>query len=595
MGAQTMDLDVLINGATVVDGTGAPAVQANIGIVGERIVGIGDFGAQAARVIDASGLVACPGFVDAHSHADLSILQYPLAENLIMQGITTFVGGNCGFSPAPVKETGYAERLLRRWSDDGQISWRTFGDWLDMVETHGISPNYVPLVGHNSLRGALMGQDFQRAASRGEVAEMELMLAEALQSGAHGVSVGLDAAWPGHFAERGELAALVRATGERGGLFAPHTRHHQNQWPVDDPAEFGYGLFHAPRGEIITGRYHGLLEAVEIARAAGSVKTHIAHFTPAYIVPQPHPAFLDDALAQATLVDVIDRANDEGLDVSFNAIAWSQSIGAEAPILDDFFSHQLLLPDWLRALDREAFVERLSDPPFRARVKNVITSGKFKFGMIHPLTDPYWIDCYRILRCRERTFEGRTLGELARERQPGDIIRAVYETSLDVLLDILAVDPGATWALIIDKREYGALAVFFQHPRGVPCTDVAAMPAQPVRKFNVPPSAYGLYPHYLRTFVKEKGALSLEHAVRKATSVPAREVFGLQDRGVLREGAYADVVLFDFDALEEANDFLKPAQPPRGISQVFVNGVTAYERGRHTGALPGKVLRRGEC
>lgn len=223
MGAQTMDLDVLIKDATVVDGTGAPAVRASIGVVGERIIGIGRFDAQAARVIDANGLVACPGFVDAHSHADLSILQYPLAENLIMQGITTFVGGNCGFSLAPVKGTEYAERLLGRWSDDEQISWRTFGEWLDRVETHGISPNYVPLVGHNSLRGALMGQDFQRAASRGEAAEMELMLAEALESGAHGMSVGLDAAWPGHFAERDELVTLLRATGKRGGaLRASH-------------------------------------------------------------------------------------------------------------------------------------------------------------------------------------------------------------------------------------------------------------------------------------------------------------------------------------------------------------------------------------
>jgi N-acyl-D-amino-acid deacylase len=571
--------DVLIRNTTIVDGTGRPAYTGNVAITGDRITRVGDVQGAAARVIDGSGLVTSPGFVDIHTHADTSILQYPLAENLAMQGVTTFVGGNCGFSMAPILAQASFEPVRRIWAVDQALDWRTFAQWLAKVEAERPAPNYVPMVGHNTIRWAVMGDDFRRKATAAEISAMKSLVTEAMESGAFGLSSGVDAAWAGHFAHVDEIIELVKVARQFDGLYTPHTRHHQNQWPASHPHEFGYGVFHAPAGEIVTGRYHGLLEAVEISRLAGGVRLHIAHLTPAYIIPQPHPAFLDEAAARATLVDIVDKAKNDGLDVTFNVVAWRQSIGAQVPIVETFFASRALLPEWFRSLTREQFVAGLKAPSFRKRVKDVVYSGKFKFGMLHPLTDPYWMDCYQVLRCRNKEYEGRTIGEIARRRQPQHIIAAVYDEALAVVFDVLLDDPEATWALINDKRVQGALSIFMQHPDGMPSSDVQAMPATPagsssIYGFGIPPIAYGLFPHFLRTVVREQGILTLV------------------DRGVLAPGACADVVVFDAATIGEANDLLNPTRPPAGIVHVLVNGEMIYEQGKHTGRRPGRVLRR---
>jgi len=589
--------DLVIRNTQIIDGTGAPAFTGGVAVRGDRIVGVGDVGASAARVIDGDGLVTCPGFVDVHSHADTSILQYPHAENLVMQGITTFVGGSCGQSVAPLLRTEYVEELLSSAGDPPTMDWRTFEEWLSRVETNGMSLNYVPLAGHNAVRSSLMGPDFRRRARRDEIKKMKLLVDEAMRSGAFGFSTGLDPGLPGHYADVDEIVALAGVAKSYGGLFTPHTRHHQNQWPAPSTEEAGYGLFDAPPGELFVGRYHGLLEAVEISRKAGQVRLHIAHLTPAYLVPQPHPAFLDEALAKATLVDVIDRAGDQGVDVTYSVIAWDHSIGGNLPIRESFFANRQHLPEWMQALPFGEFAERLNDQAFRNRLKDLIQSGMFKFGMIHPVTDPYWMDGYRVQTCKAAQYEGRTIGNLARERAPETIIDTVYEASFETLFDILAADPDATWALVTDKRECGALPVFLKHPAGMPCSDVGSLPMQPTEKsmrsgYGVSPTAFGLFPHYIRTYAREEGVLSLEEAIRKATSLPAQRVLGLTDRGILREGACADLVVFDYEQLQETTDYLRPNRSPEGIKLVMVNGVVVREDMRHTGAKPGKVLRR---
>jgi N-acyl-D-amino-acid deacylase len=573
--------DILIQNATIVDGSGQPAYRGNVGIRGERIVAVGETGDQAAdRVIDGRGLIACPGFIDPHSHANRGVVDTPTADNLVMQGITTFLGDNCGMSSAPTPDLGFAE-------------------WLAEADSARPSVNYATLVGHNTLRRTVMGDDWHRAATAKEVAAMEALVEEAMQAGAYGLSDGLDAAWPGHFAAVSEIVTLARMAQRYGGFYTPHTRHHQNQWPADRPDEYGYGLFHAPKGETIVGRYHGLLEAVEISRQANRIPLLIVHLTPAYLVPQPHPAYLDDCLAQATLEDIIDKPRNEGLDVTFNAIAWGQSIASEAPLMASFFDASQLRPDWLVAMDVDSFTENLKTRAFRAKVRGFIESGKFKIRMMHPLSDPYWMDCIQIVRSAVEPAVGRTIGEMARERSPHSILEAVYESSWEVVFDLLVEDPDTTCADFVDKREYGALKTFLAHPAGMPCTDVGILPAKPqlppsegLYTRGVSPTAYGLFPHYLRMMVREWGALSLEEAIRKATSLPAG-VIGLPDRGRLAEGACADVVLFDLETLQENADFRNPAQAPKGIRYVLVNGQIVCEDGAHTGARPGKVLRHG--
>jgi N-acyl-D-aspartate/D-glutamate deacylase len=407
------DADVLvIRDTTIVDGTGRPAYTGSVAIRGSKIVAVGQVDVDGARRIDGEGRITCPGFVDPHSHADGSILDYPLAENLVMQGITTFVGGNCGMSQAP--------------TEDPSQPWRTFDEWLSHVEGVGLSPNYAPLVGHNTVRRIALGEKWRREATADEVQAMADMVEEAMRGGAFGLSTGLDAAWPAHFAAVDEIVALAKVARRYGGFFAPHTRHHQSQWPADDPDEYGYGIFHAPAGEVIAGRYHGLLEAVEISRKADQVPLIIAHLTPAYVVPQPHPDFLDDALARATLMDVIDRPRQEGLDVTYNVIAWSQSIASEAPLMASFFNPALALPEWIKDMSPEAgapeaFAHGLKERAFRDKVRDFVFSGKFKFRMIHPHADPYWMDCIQIVRCQDESYVGKTIGELARQREPDSI------------------------------------------------------------------------------------------------------------------------------------------------------------------------------
>jgi N-acyl-D-amino-acid deacylase len=591
--------DLLIENTHLVDGTGRPGFPGSIGVRGERIAAIGTLDATASHVIDGRGLVTCPGFIDPHSHADVTLLKYPLAESLLMQGVTTVIAGNCGTSLAPFRDAGSSDILTaikQVLGTQGDIPWRTFAEWLGVVESAGSAVNYAPLVGHSMLRIAAMGGQTYQPATEEQITVMEQLAREAMRSGAFGLSFGLDGSWPGAYAQREELVRMARIAGDFGGFFTPHTRFHQNQWPASRPDQHGYGLYHGAPGEIFAGRYHGLLEAVEISRQAGRVPVTIAHFTPAYTVPLPQPDYLAEAVARATLETVIDRAWDEGLKVLFNVVAWQHHIGGMSPIIDSFYSFQLSLPPWLRAMKKEDFAAALLKPDFRQQVKELVYSGTFKFNMVNPVSEPYWMDNSRILECQNSEYVGRTIGEIARQREPHSIVTAAYKTTLEVLFDILAADPHAQWVHFRDLRHDRVLATFLQHPAASPCTDGFALSSAAkyedgIFPYGICPGYFSMFPHYIQEFVKEKATLSLEEAVRKATSFPAREMLGLADRGVLAEGAYADLVVFNYENLRGNDDYRHPTCPPQGINQVIVNGKVAFEQGQSTGLRAGKVLR----
>jgi len=585
--------DIIIKNATIIDGSGRPGYKGDLAIAGERIAALGKVRGNTKLALDGTRLVVCPGFIDAHSHADCTILQFPGAANLIRQGITTFAGGHCGITLAPVKSERYIKKDIKQsFGVDPEIAWRSFGEFLGCVEKRKIAPNYIPLAGHHALRAAVLGMNYNRPSTAGELKEIKNHLKEALNSGCFGLSVGLDGGTPGHFAGIDELVALVKIVKQYNGIFAPHTRHHQNQWPASKPGESAYGIFNAPPGEIIAGRYHGLIEALEITKLAGNPRLHISHMTPAYLVPQPHPLWLDEALAHATLESIIDRPAAEGMDISYNVIPSEHSVGFESSILNVFFAQSLNLPRWLKRMRPREFAARLKSGDFRNKVRCLIYSGKLKFQMIHPITDPYWMDCYEVLRCRRRAYVGKTIWQIAKQRQPDHTIDAVYTESINVLFDIIAHDPDATWALIKDKRESGCLPVFLQHPRGIPCSDVHAKPGDsPVAS----PTEYNIFPMFLQKMVKEKHVLSLETAIHKITSFPAKRVFGLSDRGILKPGAFSDIVLLDFEKLKVYDDFRRPTKSPAGIRCVIINGHIACKNGVLSADRRGKVLRKQIC
>lgn len=589
-------LDILIKNTNIVNGLGELGFKGDIGIKDKKIVLIGNIKTDAEIVIDGTDLITCPGFIDTHTHADLSIPGDPGAENFIMQGVTSFVGGHCGISPSPVGDVDFYNTYMTSIGVKMQREWTTFEEWLSYVEIKGIAANYIPLVGHNVLRGAVLGKDFKRASQLHETERIKTYLKEALDAGVFGMSAGFDGGTAGHYADDNEMVELLKILKQRDALYAPHTRHHQNQWPSDKKNESAYGLYVGPKGEILTGRYHGLLEVLEHAKQVPGIRVMISHLTPIYIVPQPHADYLDEAIARASMEEIIDKPRKEGMDIYFNMVASDYSIGSELPMIKSFFNRSLALPKWLAALDRHAFIKGLQSKKFRVKIKDFVYSGRFKFGMLSPATDPYWSECYRIIRCDNKKYVGKTIFELAQERSPRSIVNAVYNEVVEVVCDILMECPDTTWALIRDKREAGTYAEFLKHPCGMPCSDAVSFPADPEGKgaildIGVPPSAYNMMPAYLAKMVKEDKSLSIIEAITKLTSLPAN-VLGIKNRGVLKEGNWADIVMLDWDQLNVRHDFEKPNSRPEGIRYVIVNGSIAYQNGCFTSSQSGFVLRK---
>lgn len=576
--------DILIKNVTIVDGSGEPSYKGDIAIEGEKIAALGEIRGDAVKVIDGSGLIASPGFIDPHSHADMAILGRPTADNLVMQGITTFIGGNCGLSPAPVvdkdlmlKLYGGSESLLGY-----PIEWNSFAEWLDKVENTGSALNYIPMVGHHAIRIAVMGENVMRPASTAEIEEMMGVVNQAMQEGAWGFSTFRDPG-PCEFATLEELVDLMRVVKQYDGFYMPHTYRIQSQWPTDDPKEVGYIVFHGPTEDVYVGRYRGYLEAIEVGRQTGA-RVHVAHLGTAYPIFQPHPAYLDEASARATL-EIFDQARAAGVDVTYDTIAASSSISGQLPLLSAFAR-------WVDAdLEGEALKAWLISPAFRQAVKEAYAAGRLKFAMVHTRVDPYWFDNFLIVKHSNPAYAGKPLEEIVKESG---------KDPLDLVLDLLSEDPGATWVQFRDKRMNDeAIAVFIKHPLGMPCTDMIAVTSLDAADepgtlgYGLSPIMFGLYAHYLGNFVRERGDFSLEWAVRQATSAPA-ERFGIEQRGRLQAGYYADIVLFDINTVAMQGDFHQPAQRPAGIQAVLVNGQVVYDGQNVTGALPGKVLRKSD-
>jgi len=556
--------DLIIQNATIIDGTGDKGYTGDVAVRGETIAALGKFNGEAPVVIDGTGLIVCPGFIDPHSHADMSIKQFPLAENLVAQGITSFLGGNCGLSPAPRKNL-------------------TFKEWLSNIEQATFTVNYIPLVGHHPVRQMVLGNDYKRTARPDEIEQMQAHVEEAMESGALGFSTFLDPS-PSEFANTDELVELVKIAGQHGGIFVPHTRGTQLQWPSDDVEEFGYTIIHRPLEHALIGRYQGYVEAVEVSRRANT-PLHIAHMGNGYWIPQPHPDFLKEAIAKATYSEIVDKAREEGLEVTFDLMPFEATIMGETPVASEFSSPR---QPWVHEFGRKKLtkinlIENLKDTEFREAIKKVHERGRMKLSMLHTKVDPYWYTRFQIITSSNKDYMGKFLDEIVRERGTDP---------LDTVFDLLLEDPDITWVQAIDPRlNAQAIAVGLQHPQGMPCTDVAAYSYEMPAQQTPPPIAYGLYPNYIKAYVKDKGILTLEEAIRKATAMPAA-FMGIEDRGILKEGNYADILLFDFNTINYPGDFKNSAQKPEGIKAVIVNGTIVYQDTEFTGEKPGKVIRR---
>jgi len=591
------EYDFLVRNIGVVDGTGKPLYKGSIGITRDKVAGVGELTGEGNETIEGERLVAIPGFIDSHSHADRSILFFPKCENYVLQGVTTFVGGQCGNTLAPIRDafpirgtliTEYIHEIMpyKYYIPDREpisldkinplmekhfgwtINWHSMDEYLKKVEAVGISCNFAPLVGHGTCRSVVLGSDFQRPSKPSEIEEIKTLIREAMDDGCIGMSVGLDYD-PGDFADRKELVECVSVVKEYGGIFCPHSRRTGRRRDM-------------AMGHRMPDKIDAIKEVIDICRATG-IRMNIAHlFTGWYVTPQNAPYVLEEANRRSTLM-VIDEALKEGLDISFDVIpsALNTRFGGSSYLCS-------LFEPWLRECgSRKEFAKWLGVRDFREELKDAVFKGKWYIREgYNPNTNPRWAENITVLQHRNQSCENRSVASIAGERN-----KDPFETWLDLIVE----DPDSRCGIGSEDPEAPYHAIFYQHPVASVGLDISA--TDYAHEEKIPPwsipgiSTFSAYVGFYDKFVKRQKALSLEEAVYK-TSAYVAERHKLKGRGMIREGYFADIVLMNLENLKIMGTPLQPRIPPKGIEYVFVNGVPVVRNTEHTGAVPGRVLRR---
>lgn len=537
--------DILIKNGTIIDGAGNPWFWGDIGIAEGRIREVArQIRGSARRIIDAGGRMVSPGWVDIHGHSDWSLVAYPDADSLLIQGCTLTVSGNCGMSAAPLYgvalERGRAR--ARQYFRPIEADWHSFDEFLSRLERQGTSMNVACLVGHSTVRYCVLG-DAERLATPAELKEMERLVGESMEAGAFGMSTGL-VYWPGCWSDTEEIVALARVVGQYGGLYASHIRG-ERETNID-----------ATR------------EAIAIGERAG-VPVHISHMQSKF--PQYGNA--------GEKLRLIAEARARGVDVAFDTDAF--------PWI--YYELSSPLPPWPFKTDPQVFLPMLRDPATRESLKAQMraidphdTLGRTGDGGIYQQRawERVWI-----YQCRsDPSLEGKKISEIAAERR-----QEPEDTVFDLILAEEGRGPAVFVAHIEDDHHLTApspLAIF-------PSTDVEAadLSLVPPRYMQYSPEWLSMFPRVYARYVKEEGLLTVEDAVRRMTSFACQRL-GIRDRGLLREGTWADVTVFDFEGIAARGSYEDPLERPAGIDFVLVNGQVAVEAGAYTGAGSGRTLRR---
>jgi len=529
--------DLVIRNARIVDGTGNPYYLAHIAVSQGRIVKIDrhvDPGG-ARKVIDADGMVACPGFFDTHSHDDAYLIAKPNCDDKVLQGVTTEVIGNCGYSLAPLSEEHHADlrNIARIIGGDHMPEnvWRirSFADYLAELERVKPGINVVPLVGHAAIRIAVMGME-QRDPTAAELGEMKSLTAKAMEEGAFGLSAGLIYV-PANYAKTEEIIELVRIVGQYHGLYTTHLRSEG-----DDVME-------------------AIEEALSIGQA-GQVRVVISHHK------------------------VMGRGNwgrsVETLQKFEEARAGGQEVVCDQyPYTAGSTYLAALLPPSIQAGGYEAYCEKLKDPNLRRVVVNQIEDDD----------RDQWENMIKAAG-----FEGVVITEIREHREYigksiAEIAKFEGKDPYDVFFDLL-IEEGEGVGVILHYMDEQDVQRILKSPLAMVGTD--GFPD--FGESKVHPRQTGTFPKILGRYVREQGLIRLEEAIRKMTSLPA-QTFRIKKKGLLKEGLDADIVIFDPDTVLDRATFDDPRQKPEGIVWVLINGEVAVEEGLVTGATSGKVLR----
>ncbi len=527
-----MTVDILIRGAHVFDGGGAPPVEADIAIGGDRIVAVGrDLPPQAARrLIDARGLAAAPGFVDIHGHSDYHLLLAGTAESAVLQGVTCEIGGNCGYAAAPIWGPWWEDRAKFYRDTYGlDHAWHDVRTYFHRLLEPGISINFGLLIGHNTLRGSVMG-GADRAATVEALQAMVAALERGMDEGALGLSTGLVYS-PACFSPSEELATLTAAAGRMGGILTTHMRS---------------------EGDSLLEATQEVIAAAEVGRTPLQI-SHLKTYGE------------QNWGKLAEVFDLIESAQRRGVDVTADRYPYAAAnTGLQAA-----------LPYWAIEGSKAEQAARLDEPSVRTRIRREIGEG------------PTAQDWSQVMISEVRLPQNRRYQGLRADAAA----RVAGKETLTFVLDLLQEEKTEVEAIYFVLSEENLRAIL-RKPYVMIGSDSACRPHYgPLSNGRPHPRTFGTFTRVLGHYAREVGLFDLATAIRKMTSDPCRRM-GLRDRGWLRPGYAADVVLFDPDRVRDTATYEDPIRYPLGVHTVLVNGVPTVEAGEHTGARAGKIVRR---
>jgi N-acyl-D-amino-acid deacylase len=523
-----MDYDIVILNGIIVDGTGNPWFRSDIGVEEGKIIDIGKLkSTHVDRVVDASGLIVCPGFIDIHSHSDFILITNPTMDAKIYQGVTTELNGNCGTSPTPfigreIRKLGYyhATKLSKSWS--------TTKEYFRVLEEKGHATNTATLLGYVNVRVAVMGFSNLKPSYE-ELSVMKALVSQGMENGLFGLSTGLLYP-PSSFATTEELIELCKVVNEYNGVYVTHIRS-ESKFLVE-----------------------AIEEAIRIGKESG-VNVQCVH----------HKAFGKPHWDKIPItLSLIKKARENEVDVTLDVY----------PYIRDSGNFTGWLPTWAHAGGPEKLLKRLRNPETRDKLKKDIENNVEEGRSVLSTSVLTTLS-------KHSELSGKRIAELAKNKNM-DVI--------DYTIDLLIEEEGLGVGISSQFGSEENVKRILRHPASMIGSDGSGVSSN--TKEWIHPRSFGTYPRFINKYVREEKVLPLQEAIRKCTSFPAQRL-GLKDRGMIREGMWADITIFNYDTICDNFSLTNPNQYAEGVEYVLVNGTLVLDKGRHTGNLPGKVLRRG--
>ena len=537
-----MEFDIVIKNGRVIDGTGNPWFKADIGITKGKITKIGLIEpSEKTKVIDATGLIVSPGFIDIHSHSDYSIPFDPMVISTIHQGITTLVVGMCGASLAPVnpEKQELFDKEFSMAAPPGlefNVTWTSYSEYLDEMEKIGCSSNVAYNLGFGMIRMAAMGYE-DRKPTKDEMQKMKDYIRDAMEAGAFGISTGLIYT-PQAYAETDEVLELTKEVAKYNGLYFSHIRN---------------------EGNLVI---EAIQEVIDIVEQSGCRGGQIAHHKVS--------GKANWGRSKETL-KLIEETNQRGINITCDQYPYNR--GAT--------SLMTLLPPWSHEGGPEKLVERLKDPKEKEKIKKDLYDGTNFESFVKNIG---W-ECVYISSLETEKWSkylGKSLTEITKAEGKED--------EFEVLCEIL-IDEEAKGGMTVESMGEEDIQRIMKGRYTMIGCDGSSIPLTGPLSYGKPhPRFFGTFPRVLGHFVREKKIMSLETAIRKITSFPA-QTLGLADRGLLKKNMWADIVVFDQEKITDKATFANPHQLSVGIDYVLVNGDIVIEKGEHQSNLPGKTLR----